>query len=173
MSKVENVNFCYICDLAFETRKQFVKHNLSDEHLNRARKEFEYEMEDEILEKVYNPDEDDYILKPKDNTNDIIKTKTKAKTDSETSVNLQNNSVEPLRGWSKTQGDNNIYTRIKYECKECHEEFGNKIALTTHSYSHNPKYLENTEYFDIKSSQNMREIYITDKAGNYSFEFWD
>ena len=82
-------------------------------------------------------------------------------------MKLQKNSVEPLRGWSKTHDDNNIYTRIKYECKECHEEFRNKIALTTHSYSHNRKYLENTEYFDINSSQNMREFYITDKARNY------
>ena len=64
MPKVENVNFCYICDLVFETRKQFVKHNLSDEHLNRARKEYECELEDEILEGVYNPDEDDYIPNP-------------------------------------------------------------------------------------------------------------
>ena len=80
---------------------------------------------------------------------------------------MQNNFVEPLCGWSKTHGDNNIYTRIKYECKECHEEFRNKIALTTHSYSHNRKSLENTEYFDINSSQNMREVHITDKAGNY------
>ena len=39
------------------------------------------------------------------------------------------------------------------------------IALTTHSYIHNCKYLENTEYFDINSSQNMKEFYITDKAG--------
>ena len=172
MSKVENVNFCYICDFAFETRKQFVKHNLSDEHLNRARKEYEYEVEDEISERVYNPDKDDYTLKTKDNTKDIIKTKTETKantkTDSETSVNLQNNSVEPLnRGWSKTHGHNNINTRIKYGCKECNEELRNKIALTTHSYSHNRKYLENKEYFDINSSQNMREFYITDKAGNY------
>ena len=60
-----------------------------------------------------------------------------------------------------------IYTRIKYECKEFHEDFRNKIALTTHSYSHNRKYLENTKYFDINSSQNMKEFYITDKAGNY------
>ena len=176
LSKVENVNFCYVSDLAFELRKQFIKHNLSDEQLNRARKEYEYEVEDEILEKVYNPDEDDYIIKPKDlrssfanNTKDIIKTKTetKTKTDSETSVNLQNNSVEPLRGWSKTHGDNNIYTRIKCECKECHEELRKKIALTTHSYSYNRKYLENTEYLDINSNQNMREFYINDKAGNY------
>ena len=178
MSKVENVRFCYTCDLAFKTRKQFFKHNLSDEHLNMARKEYEDEVEDETRERMYNSDEDDYVLRRKDlrssfanNTKDIIKTKTetkaKNKTDSEPSVNLQNNSVEPLRGWSKTHGDNKIYTRIRYECKECHEEFRIKIALTTHSYSHNRKYLENTEYFDINSSQNMREFYITDKAGNY------
>ena len=48
MSKVESVNFCYICDLVYEARKQFIKHNLSDEHLNRARKE----MEDEARESV-------------------------------------------------------------------------------------------------------------------------
>ena len=64
MSKVENVNFRYICDLACETRKQFVKHNLSDEHLNRARKEYEDEVEDEIRKRVYNSDEDDYVLRP-------------------------------------------------------------------------------------------------------------
>ena len=93
--------------------------------------------EEEILERVYNSDEDDYIIK----TKDIIKTKTKP--------------------------DDNIYTRIKFECKECHEEFRSKVALTTHSYSHNRLYLENKEDFDISSSQNMREFYITDKGGNY------
>ena len=136
MSKVENVNFCYICDLAFETRKQFVKHNLSDEPLNRARKEYEDELEDETREKVHNSDEDDYVLRPKDlrssfanNTKDIFKTKTETET----------------KAKSKTDTEDNIYTRIKYECKECQEEFRNKIALTTHSYSHNRKYLENTE----------------------------
>ena len=50
--------------------------------------------------------------------------------------------------------------------KKCHEEFRSKVALTTHSYSHNRMYLENTEDFDINSSQNMRELYITDKGGN-------
>ena len=29
------------------------------------------------------------------------------------------------------------------------------------------RYLENTEYFDINCSQNMKEFYITDKAVNY------
>ena len=66
--------------MAFETRKQFFKHNLSVEHLNRARKEYEDEVEDETRERVYNSDEDDYILKPKDNTKNIIKTITETET---------------------------------------------------------------------------------------------
>ena len=98
------------------------------------------------------------------NTKGVIKTKTETKDNTKTDSEI---SVKPLRGWSKTHGDNNIYTRIRYECKECHEEFRNKKALTTHSYSHNRKYLENIEYFDINSSQNMSEFYITDKARKY------
>ena len=112
-----------------------INHTISNIR-NYWRKCFESE-EEEILEKVYNSDEDDYIIKTKPATK------------------------------PKTKTEEDIYTRIKYECKECHEEFRNKIALTTHSYSHNRKYLENTEDFDINSSQNMREFYITDKGGNY------
>ena len=53
MFKVESVNFCYICDLAFKRRKHFIKHNLSDGQLNRARKEYEDDVEDETKERVY------------------------------------------------------------------------------------------------------------------------
>ena len=78
-------------------------------------------MEYETMERVYDSEEEYYFLRPKtktkDNTEDIIKTKpiTKPKTKTEVS----------------------IYSGIKYECKECHAEFRNEIALTTHSYSHN------------------------------------
>ena len=107
---------------------------------------------------MYYSEEEYYFLRPKrdsfdpqtktkENTKDIFKSKPITK--------------------PKTKTEDNIYTRIKYECKECHAEFKNKIALTTHSYSHNCNYLENTEYFDINSSQNMQEFYITDKAGNF------
>ena len=127
--------------------------------MTRSRKEYEDEVEDETRERVYNLDEDDYILKPKDNTKDINKTKSETETKGKTKPKTEDGPEAMLR--------HTIYTRIKYECKECHEEFRNKIALTTHSYSHNRKYLENTEYFDINSSQNMEEFYVTDKAGNY------
>ena len=110
------------------------------EHKELLEKMFESE-EEEISERVYNSHEDDYIIK----TRNIIKTETKVIT--------------------KPKAEDRIYSKIKYECKECHEEFRNKIALTTHSHSHN--HLENTEDFDINSSQNMREFYITEKGGNY------
>ena len=120
------INFCDVCNLSFETKKVLYRHQSYDlKHKKLLQKMFESEKE--ISERVYNSDEDDYIIK------------TKAKT------------------------EDSIYSKIKYECKECHEELRNKIALTTHSYSHNRKYLENTEDFDINSSQNMREFYITDK----------
>ena len=63
--------------------------------------------EEEISEMVYTLDEDDYIIKTKPATN------------------------------PKTKTEEDIYTRIKYECTECHEEFRSKVALTAHSYSHN------------------------------------
>ena len=96
--------------------------------------------EEEISERVFNLDEDGYIIKTKPATK------------------------------PKTKTEEDIYTRIKYECKECQEEFRSKVALTTRSYSHNRMYLENTEDFDVNSSQNMREFYFTDKGGNYILE---
>ena len=114
-------------------------------------------MEDETKERVYDVEEDDHLLKPKtitkDNTKDIIKTKTTTNTKAEAKA--------------KSKTEDSICTRTEIDCKECHEEFRNKIALTTHSYSHNRKYLKNTEYFHKKSSRNIREFYITDKSGNY------
>ena len=134
------INFCDVCNLSFESKKFLYRHqsyHIKHKELLQMQKMFESE-EEEISERVYNSDEDDYIIKTKPKT------------------------------------ENNIYFKIRsaklfhgYECKECHEEFRNIIALTTHSCSHNSKYLENTDDFDINSSQNMREFYITDKGGNY------
>ena len=135
-TKAKVINFCDICNLSIESRKGLYRHQSYDlKHKELLEKMFE--SEEEISERVYNSDEDDYIIKTKPTTK------------------------------PKTKTEEDIPTRFKYECKECHEEFRNKIALTTHSYSHNRKYLEKTEDFDINSSQNMREFYITDKGGNY------
>ena len=135
------INFCDVCNLSFESKKALYRHqSYGLKHKELLEKMFESE-EEEISEGVYNLDEDDYIIK------------TRAKTKTETK--------------SETETENNIYSKIRFICKECHEEFRSKVALTTHSYSHNRMYLENTEDFDINSSQNMREFYITDKGGNY------
>ena len=131
------INFCDVCNPSVESKMALYRHQSYDlKHKELLEKMFESE-EEEISERVYSLDEDDYIIKTKPATK------------------------------PKTKTEEDIYTRIKYECKECHEEFRSKVALTTHSYSHNRMYLENTEDFDINSSQNMREFYITDKGGNY------
>ena len=125
----------------------------SDEDGARTEAPAKTEASAKTIQRICDSDGDFIYAKPstktetKDNTKDIIKTKPSTKT--------------------KTKTEDNIYTRIKFECKECHEELRNKTALNTHSYSHNRVYLENTERFDINSGQNMREFYINDKGGNY------
>ena len=89
MSKLESVNFCYVCFLAFETRKQFIKDNLGDENLNRARKEYEDDVEDETKERVFDMKEADYILKPEDYITDNIKTKTTTNTKAEAKTKIK------------------------------------------------------------------------------------
>ena len=149
MSQLENATFCSICDLAVETRKQIIKHNLGDEHLNSARKEMEYETMGLrpccTMERVYDSEGEYNFLRhkmkgasplvpqSKNNTKNIIKTKpiTKPKTKTEDGLEAM------LR--------HSIYSGIKHECKECHAELRNELVLNTHSYSHNRKYLENTE----------------------------
>ena len=134
-SNTSVINFCDVCNLSFESKKSLYRHQSYDlKHKELLEKMFEFEEKDEVAERVYNSDEDDFLFK----TRDIIKT--------------------------ETETENNIYSKIRFICTE---ELRNKIALTTHSYSYNRKYLENTEYFDINSSQNRKEFYFTDKAGNY------
>ena len=110
-TKTNVINFCDVCNLSFESRKGLYRHQSYDlKHKELLEKKFESE-EEEISERVYNSDEDDYIIKNQPATK------------------------------PKTKTEEDISTRFKYECKECHENFRNKIALTTHSYSHKIKYI--------------------------------
>ena len=123
MSTVESVNFCCICDLAFGTRKQFIKQNLSDEHLNSARKE----MEDETMERVYESEEEYYLFRPKTKTKGASPLVPQPKVNTKYIV-----KTKPITK-PKSKTKDSIYSGIKYECKECHAEFRIKMALTTHS----------------------------------------
>ena len=134
----------------------------------------------ENMERVYNPEEY-YFLRPKPQTESEPKTESKSKTESKHKTEGKPKTERIPKGNIKdiikpkptteanppTKPKDFIYSKIKFRCEECNDEFKNEIALTTHSYSHNCKYLKNTEDFDINSSQNMREFYITDKYGNY------
>ena len=44
-NNVSGANTCPICNLTFESRKEFIKHNLSDEQFKRTRAEYEEELE--------------------------------------------------------------------------------------------------------------------------------
>ena len=179
-----NVKFCDVCDLSIETKKGLYRHQSYDsKHEELLEKIFGSDDEASIdvkpkaerfippssqpipesIESVYDSEEENNFLRPKpkgalplvpqteivpkDNNKDNIKTK---------------HITKP-----ETKTEDSIYSKIKFRCEECNEEFKNKITLTTHSYSHNGKYLKNTEYFDINSSQIMKKFYNIDKAGNY------
>ena len=110
--------------------------------------------EEEILEKVFNSDENDYIIKTKTKTKDIIKTKDIFKTETETETEL---------------------------CWVCGDKFKNQIGLQTHMNKH---WRENVvlndlrssfanqgtcfaDNYNIKSSFNQRQLYITKSNGNF------
>ena len=128
----------------------------------------------ELLEKISGSDDDGAITEPPAKTiemmynsdEDFIYPKPSNKTKTETKNNTKD--IIKTKPITKPKPKDNIYSRIKFRCEEYNEEFKNKIALRSHSYSHNRLYLENTEDFDINSSQNMREFYITYKTGSYT-----
>ena len=185
-SIVQRINFCDICNLSFCSRKDFLKQTLSSGHQKRAR-DMIMDLDEaerarplvsqttakskrasplvnqtegtlppaKTMEMMYDSDED--FINPKPST--------KFKTETINKNNIKD-FIKP-KPEPKLKPKDNIYIRIRFDCKESHAEFKNKVALTTHSYSHNRKYLENTEYFDINSGQNMKELNVTDKAKTY------
>ena len=79
------INFCDVCNLSFESKNGLYRHQSYDlKHKELLEKMFESE-EEEISERVYNPDEDDYIIK------------TRAKTKTETELKLKLKTMSILR----------------------------------------------------------------------------
>ena len=151
------INFCDVCNLSFESKKGLYRHQSYDlKHKELLEKMFESE-EEEISERVHNSDEDDYIIKTKIKTKDIIKTET------ETGIDIA--KTEP--------------------CWVCGDKFKNQIGLQTHMNKHmrksvistdprsgytNPSFANQgtcfADNYTIKSSFNQRQLYIT-KPGSY------
>ena len=96
---------CNMCNLSFNSKKEFLKHSLTSQHLERTR---------ELIDDV---DEVSLIYKAEPKTVTNAKTVTSAKTVIKTQSKI----------------DDSIYTRIKSvqpirenKCKECNETFRKK-----------------------------------------------
>ena len=103
-----------------------------------------FESEEEISEKVYNSDEDDYIIKTKTKTKDIIKNKDIIKTETETETETK---TEP--------------------CWVCGAKLKNQIGLQTHMNKHWRENVVLNDNYNIKSSFNQRQLYITKSNGSF------
>ena len=156
---VSGANTCTICNLTFETKKEFFKHKIS-EHLRIARVEYEEDFDFEVGAKDSSEcntttiNKDITNITTKDITNNNTNNKDKPKTITE---NKPDTIAKALtKDDNKVISKANVYTKSKFECKECHEVFRNNLALTSHSCSYNGNYLEDTEDSDIKSSQKLK-----------------
>ena len=139
------INFCDVCNLFFESKKSLYRHQSYDlKHKELLEKMFESE-EEEIFEKLYNSDEDDYIIKTKTKTKDIIKTKEIIKTETETET-----KTEP--------------------CWVCGNKFKNQIGLQTHMNKHWRENVVLNDNYNIKSSFNQRQLYITKSNGSFIYD---
>ena len=98
--------------------------------------------EEESLEKAYKSDEDDYMSKTKTKTKDAIKTKDIIKTETETET-----KTEP--------------------CWVCGDKFKNQIGLQTHMNKHWRENVVLNDNYNIKSSFNQRQLYITKSNGSF------
>ena len=124
-------------------------------------------MGDETMEMVHDSKEEYYFLRPKTKGASPLVPKLKIKLKILLKLNSSLNlKFKPKMGWKPCYA---IVSTLELSMnkKNVMQNLEKKIAVTAQSYSHNRKYPENTEYFDISSSQNMKELYITDKAGNY------
>ena len=65
------LNFCDLCNLSFETKNGLYRHQSYDLKYEELL-EKKFESEEEISERVYNSDEDDYIIKTKAKTENNI-----------------------------------------------------------------------------------------------------
>ena len=134
-----NVRFCDVCSLSFETKKGLYRHQLYDtKHKELLEKMFDSDLDEAITEAPTKTEASTKTIeKMYDSVGDFIHVKRSTKTETKDIIDTKTKGSSTL----VHQPDENIYTRIKFECKECHEEFRSKVALTTHSYSHNRIYL--------------------------------
>ena len=135
-----NVNFCDVCDFSFETKKDFYRHQSYDsKHKELLETVFGSDGDAQIpenMERVYDSEEEYYYLRPKLKTESkpkgasplmghrpaaprVPQTESKSKTESIPKENTKDIfRTKPITR-PKTKTEDSIYSRIRYDCKEC------------------------------------------------------
>ena len=120
-----NLNFCNVCNVSFETNKGLYRHQSCESKHK------------ELLEKMFGPVDDGGITEPLaktmermfDSDKDFIypKPSTKTKTENKTKDNTKEIFKTKSITKPEIKTEDSIYSGIKFECRECHAEFRNKI----------------------------------------------
>ena len=143
-TSVPSINFCDICDLEFETKKELYKHQSYDpKHKELLEKMFASDLRSSST-KLFDKftDSDDGLLYVRPGTETGTKTDTKTETEPESEVPSEN-----------------------LGCWVCGNKFKNQIGLQTHMNKHWRENVSLDENYNIKSSFNQRQLYIT-KSNN-------
>ena len=118
---------------------------------------------------VYDPEEDDYILVPKTGSKIGLKTRAKPQTKTGSKIELETRAKPQTKTGSKIE----LETRAKpqrgfalgpptvVQCCVCGQNFKNDIGLQTQMNIHWSENIAQDNNFNIQSSFNQRQLYIT------------
>ena len=135
------INFCDVCNLSFESKKGLYRHQSYDlKHRELMEKRLKSE-EEEILERVYNSDEDNYI----------IKTRAKAETKTKTDI-------------IKTETESGIDIAKTEPCWVSGYKFKNQIGLQTHMNKHMRESVISTDPIFANQGTCLADNYILNQA---------
>ena len=155
-TNISVINFCDVCNLSLESKRGLYRHQSNDlKHKELLEKLFESE-EEEISKRVYNSDEDDYIIKTRAKAEtktktDIIKTKDIIKTETETGMEIA--KTEPCWvGGNKFKNQTGLQTHMNKYMRE------SVISTDLRSSCTDPSFADT---YTIKSSFIQRQLYDT------------
>ena len=145
--------------------KNYLKHKLSDYHLHRLREEYEEEFDS--VAKAESNDK----TEAEDNNKDKTITKTESKAEAETKAEVEAKTITITKTEAKaedepkaeadSENEDGIIFSIKNTCVYCDKPFRSKKILRTHKIIHLREKRESSDTYNITSSSNNCQLYIS------------